>query len=74
MADKPPTSTSRVGRPRTKSVHQTPCAPLGKPKAGRLRSKSSHPSKVTDSSKKKCKVNFVEVLKNENIRVQSEYI
>ena len=52
MADRPPTSTSRLGRPRTKSVHQTPCVPLGKPKVGRPRSKSAHASKVTDCSKK----------------------
>ena len=49
MADRPTTSTSRVGRPRTKSVHQVP---LGKPKVGRPRSKSAHASKVTDSFKK----------------------
>ena len=52
MADRPSTSTSRVGRPRTKSAHQTPHVPLGKPKVGRPRSKSAHASKVTDSSKK----------------------
>ena len=52
MADRPSTSTSRVGRPKTKSVHQTPCVLLGKPKVGRLRSKSAHASKVTESSKK----------------------
>ena len=52
MADRPSTSTSRAGRPRTKSVHQTPCVPVGKPKVGRPRSKSAHASKVTDSSKK----------------------
>ena len=52
MADRPSTSTSRAGRPRTKSVHQTPCVPLGKPKVGRPRTKSAHTSKVTESSKK----------------------
>ena len=52
MADRPPTSTSRVRRPRTRSVHQTPCVPVGKTKVGRPRSKSAHASKVTDSSKK----------------------
>ena len=52
MADRSSTSTSRVGRPRTKSAHQTPCVPLGKPKVGRPRSKSAHASKATDSSKK----------------------
>ena len=52
MADRPSTSTSRVGRPRTKSAHQTPCVPVGKPKVGRARSKTAHASKITDSSKK----------------------
>ena len=52
MADRPSTSTSRVGRPRTKSVHQTPCVLVGKPKVGRPRSESAHASKITDSSKK----------------------
>ena len=45
------TSTSRVGRPRTKSAHQTPCVPVVNPKVGRSRSKSAHASKITDSSK-----------------------
>ena len=74
MADRLSTSISRVGRPRTKSVCQTPCVTLGKPEVGRPRSKSAHTSKVTDSSKIKCTVNFVEVLKNKNIRVQSKDI
>ena len=52
MTDRPSTSTSRVGRPGTKSAHQTPCVPVGKPKVGRPRSKSANASKVTDSSKK----------------------
>ena len=52
MADRPSTSTSRVGRPRTKSAHQTLCVPIGKPKVGRPRSKSTHGNKVIDSSKK----------------------
>ena len=52
MADRPSISTSRVGRPRTKSVHQTPHVPLGKPKVGRPRSKSAYASKIIDSSKK----------------------
>ena len=53
MADRLSTSTSRVGRPRTKSVHQKPHVPLGeKPKVGRPRSKSAHTSKTTESSKK----------------------
>ena len=51
MADRPSTSTSRVGRPRTKSAHQTPRVPVGKPKVGRSRSKSANASKITDSSK-----------------------
>ena len=52
MADRPSTSTSRAGRLKTKSVHQTPRVPVGKPKVGRPRSKSVHASKFTDSSKK----------------------
>ena len=52
MADRPSTSTSRAGRPRTESAHQTPHVPVGKPKLGRTRSKSVHASKITDSSKK----------------------
>ena len=52
MADRPSTSTSRAGRPRTKSAHQTPHLLVGKPKVGRPRSMSAHASKVTDSSKK----------------------
>ena len=50
MADRP--SASRVGRPRTKSVHQTSHIPVGKPKVGRHMSESAHTSKVRDSSKK----------------------
>ena len=52
MADRPSTFTSRAGRPRTKSAHQTPHVPVGKLKVGRPRSKSAHASKVTESSKK----------------------
>ena len=52
MADRPSTSTSGVGRPRTNSVQQTPHVLVGKPKVGRPRSESVHASKVTDSSKK----------------------
>ena len=52
MASRPFISTSRVGRPRTKSAHQTPCVLLGKPNVGRPKSKSAHASKITDSSKK----------------------
>ena len=51
MANRPSTSTPRVGRPRTRSVHQTPCVSVVKPKVGRPRSKSAHASKITDSSK-----------------------
>ena len=52
MADRPSTSTSRAGRPRTKSAHQTPRVLVEKPKVGRPRSKSAYASKVTESSKK----------------------
>ena len=50
MADRPSTSTSRAGRPRTKSVHQTPCVPVGKPKVGRPKSKSAHASKADEDA------------------------
>ena len=49
MADRPSTSAARVGRPRTRSVHQTPHA-VGT-KVGRPRSKSTHAREITDSSK-----------------------
>ena len=52
MANIPSTSTSRVGRPRTESAHQTPCVLVEKPKVSRPRSKSALASKITDSSKK----------------------
>ena len=52
MADRLSTSTLRVGRPRTKSVYQTPCVLVEKPKVDRPRSKSALASKITDSSKK----------------------
>ena len=52
MADRPSTSASRVGRLRSRSVHQTPCVPVVGTKVGRPRSKSAHASKITDSSKK----------------------
>ena len=48
MADRASASISRVGRPRTRSAHQTPHVP----KAGRPRSKSVHKSKVKESAKK----------------------
>ena len=47
MADKP--TTSRVGRPRSRSASQTP---KGTAKVGRLRSKSAQKPKVKGSSKK----------------------
>ena len=47
MADKP--TTSRVGRPRSRSASQTP---KGTAKVGRPRSKSAQKSKVKGSSKK----------------------
>ena len=42
MADKPTASASTVGRPRMRSVHQTPHVP----KVDRPRSKSVYKSKV----------------------------
>ena len=48
MADRPTASASRVGRPRMRSAHQTPCVP----KVGGPRSKSVYKSKVKDSAKK----------------------
>ena len=51
MADRPTASASRVGRPRTRSVHQTPHVPSSK--VGGTRSKSVHKSKVKDSAKEK---------------------
>ena len=51
MADRSSTSTSRQGRPRTRSACQTPHV-LVKPKVGRPRSKSAHASKISDSSLK----------------------
>ena len=50
MADRPSTSASRVGRPRTISVHQTSHVPSSK--VGGPRSKSVHKAKVKDSAKK----------------------
>ena len=47
MADKP--TTSRVGRPRSRSASQTP---KGTAKVGRSRSKSAQKLKVKGSSKK----------------------
>ena len=51
MADRPSTSAARVGRPRTRSAHQTPHLPVVNPKVGWPRSKSAHASKITESSK-----------------------
>ena len=48
MADRPPASTSRGGRPRMRSVHQIPSVP----KVGGPRSKSVHKTKVQESPKK----------------------
>ena len=48
MADRPTTSASRVGRPKTRSAHQTPCVP----KVGGPRSKSVYKPTVKDSAKK----------------------
>ena len=50
MADRPSTSAARVGRPRTRSAHQTPCV-VGS-KVGMPRSKSAHSSNISDSSSK----------------------
>ena len=49
MSDRPATSASRVGRPRTRSVHQTPHV-VGS-KVGMPRSKSAYASNITESSK-----------------------
>ena len=51
MANRPTASAFRVGRPRTRSAHQTPCVPPSK--VGRLRSKSVCKPKVKESAKKK---------------------
>ena len=50
MADRPSTSASRVGRPRTRSTHQMSCLPSSK--VGGPRSKSVYKPKVKDSAKK----------------------
>ena len=44
MADRPPVPASRVGRPRTRSIHQSLHVPA--PKVGRPRSKSVYQPKV----------------------------
>ena len=50
MADRLSTSASRVGRPTTRSVQQTPHVPLSK--VGGPRSKSVYKVKVKDSAEK----------------------
>ena len=52
MADRPSTSASRVGRPRTRSAHQLPCVLVVGSKVSRFRFKSAHANKITDTSKK----------------------
>ena len=52
MADRPPAPASRVGRSRTRSLHQSPCVPVA-PKVGSPRSKSVCQPKVKDLPKKK---------------------
>ena len=52
MADRPSTPASRVGRPRTRSAHQTSHLLVVGSKVGRPRPKSAHASKITESSKK----------------------
>ena len=52
MTDRPPVPASRVGRPRTRSVQQSPCVQVA-PKVGRPRSKSEYQPKVKDLPKKK---------------------
>ena len=44
MVDRPHAPASRVGRPRTRSAHQSPCVPA--PKVGRPWSKSVYRPKV----------------------------
>ena len=68
MADRPSTSAARVGRPRTRSVHQTPC--IVRSKVGRPRSKSAHASKITDSSKN-TKVNKTPVKPTKQVKGSS---
>ena len=48
MADRPLVPASRAGRPRTKSVHQSPCVPV--PKV--VRPKLVYQPKVKEVSKK----------------------
>ena len=52
MADRPTASTSRAGRPRTRSVHLPTCIPVAS-KAARPRAKSVYKAKVKGNSKKK---------------------
>ena len=59
MADKPHAPAPRVGRPRTKSAHQTPHAPA--PKVSRPRSKSVHQTKTKEPKKNPPKPNPMKV-------------
>ena len=52
MADRLPAPASRVDRPRTRSVHQSPHVPVA-PKVGRPGSKSVYQPEVRDLPKKK---------------------
>ena len=52
MADRPMASTSRAGRPRTRSVHLPTCIPVAS-KAAKPRAKSVYKAKVKSNSKKK---------------------
>ena len=59
MAYRPYAPACRVGRPRTRSAHQTPCTAA--PKVSRPRSKSVHQAKAKDSKKNLPKQNLVTV-------------
>ena len=52
MADRPMASTSRAGRPRTRSAHLPTCIPVAS-KAAKPRAKSVYKAKVKGNSKKK---------------------
>ena len=52
MADRPTASTSRVGRPRTRSMHQTSCVPKdSKPRTNQHMQVQVKASKTKDHSK-----------------------
>ena len=57
MADRPTASTSRVGRPRTRSVHLPTCIPVtskaAKPRVKSLSKVVKYKAKVKGTSKKK---------------------